>query len=84
MYSSEQPILIHVYHMNISEQPVKIPVSPSKCPEKWLIKWLSHQKKIISQSFINSGTLIVITLYISTLKRLIIHVYHMYSSEQRV
>ena len=27
---------------------------------KWLIKWLSHQKKIISRSFLNSGTLIVI------------------------
>ncbi len=24
----------------------------------WLIKWLSHQKKIRSQSFLNSGTLV--------------------------
>ncbi len=29
---------------------------------KWLIKWFSHQKKIISRSFLNSGTLIVNTI----------------------
>ncbi len=37
-------------------------LAPSKCPSKWLIKWLSRQKKIISRSFLNSGTLIVIML----------------------
>jgi hypothetical protein len=26
--------------------------APSKCPEKWLIKLLSHKKKIRSQSFL--------------------------------
>ena len=35
-------------------------LAPSKCPSKWLIKWFSHQKKIISRSFLNSGPLIVI------------------------
>jgi hypothetical protein len=33
-------------------------LTPSKCPSKWLIKWFSHQKKIISKSFLNSGTLV--------------------------
>jgi hypothetical protein len=32
--------------------------APSKCPEKWLIKLLSHKKKIRSQSFLNSGTFV--------------------------
>ncbi len=35
-------------------------MAPSKCPLKWLIKWLSREKKIMSRSFLNSGTLIVI------------------------
>ncbi len=32
----------------------------SKCPEKWLIKLLSHKKKIMSQSFWNIGTLVIL------------------------
>ncbi len=35
-------------------------MAPSKCPSKWLKKLLSHKKKIMSCSFLNSGTLIVI------------------------
>jgi hypothetical protein len=38
---------------------VKKVLAPSKCPSIWLIKLLYH-KKIMSRSFLNSGTLIVI------------------------
>ncbi len=37
-------------------------MAPSKCPLKWLIKSLSHKKKTMSRSFLNSGTLIVISV----------------------
>jgi hypothetical protein len=33
--------------------------APSKCPEKWLKKLLSPKKKIMSQSFLNRGTLVI-------------------------
>jgi hypothetical protein len=39
---------------------VKKVKAPSKCPEKWLIKLLSHKKKIMSQSILNSGTLVIL------------------------
>ena len=39
---------------------VKKVEAPSKCPEKWLIKWLSQKQKILSQSFLNSGTLVIL------------------------
>ncbi len=40
-------------------------LGPLKCPSKWLIKLLSHKKKIGSRSFLNSGTLIVNMYYLS-------------------
>ena len=39
--------------------PLKVS-APLKCPLKCLIKWLSRKKSIMSRSFLNSGTLIVI------------------------
>ncbi len=33
--------------------PLKKVLAPSKCPSKWLIKLLSHKKKIMSRSFLN-------------------------------
>ncbi len=39
---------------------VKKVLAPSKWPSKWLKKLLSRKKKIMSRSFLNSGTLIVI------------------------
>jgi hypothetical protein len=45
---------------------VKKVLAPSKCPLKWLIKLLSHKKKIMSCSFLNSGTLIVIIYFLTS------------------
>jgi hypothetical protein len=42
---------------------VKKVEAPSKCPEKWLTKLLSQKKKIMSQSFLNSGTLEILCLF---------------------
>jgi hypothetical protein len=41
---------------------VKKVLAPSKCPSKWHKKLLSRKKKIMSRSFLNSGTLIVNTV----------------------
>jgi hypothetical protein len=37
--------------------------APPKCPEKWLMKLLSQKKKIMSQSFLNSRTLVILCLF---------------------
>jgi hypothetical protein len=38
---------------------VKKVEAPSKCPEKWLKKLLSQKKNVMSQSFLNSGILVI-------------------------
>ena len=45
-------------------------LAPSKCPSKWLKKLLSRKKKIMSRSFLNSGTLIVILSSVKICKAL--------------
>ena len=42
---------------------VKKVEAPSKCPEKGLKKLLSPKKKIMSQIFLNSGTLVILCLF---------------------
>jgi hypothetical protein len=39
-------------------------LAPSKCPSKWLKKLLSRKKKIMPRSFLNSGTLTVILVFV--------------------
>ncbi len=42
---------------------VKKVFAPSICPLKWLKKLLSRKKKIMSRSFLNSGTLVILCLF---------------------
>ncbi len=49
---------------NVPREGVKKVLAPSKCPLKWLIKWLSRKKKIRSQSFLNSGTLVILCIWV--------------------
>ncbi len=39
------------------------PIKLSRAPEKWLIKFLSPKIKIMSQSFVNGGTLVILCLF---------------------